>query len=178
MLGEWEWLERIQRLYELNDERLQTDVDTPERKQAQARLYQHLLEMKSVRDEQINDPKLHEKGKEVLYMLVRYWEGLIVFSDHPEVPLDNNEAERMLRGPVVGRKNYYGSGSDWSGQLAAMVFSILATAEKSGLNPLTYMKAYLQACAEAGGKPPEAMDSFLPWKMSDKDREVLSAPAA
>jgi hypothetical protein len=32
--------------------------------------------------------------------------------------MDNNTAERAERGPVVGRKNYYGSGSLWSGQLA------------------------------------------------------------
>ena len=36
--------------------------------------------------------------------------------------MDNNTAERVERGPVVGRKNYYGSGSVWSGQLAAMTF--------------------------------------------------------
>jgi len=33
--------------------------------------------------------------------------------------MDNNEAERRLRNPVVGRKNYYGNGSVWSGVLSA-----------------------------------------------------------
>jgi transposase len=33
------------------------------------------------------------------------------------VPMDNNTAERDARLAVVGRKNFYGSGSLWSGQL-------------------------------------------------------------
>jgi hypothetical protein len=37
--------------------------------------------------------------------------GLTLFVDYPEVPMDNNYGERQLRNPVVGRKNYYGSGS-------------------------------------------------------------------
>ena len=41
--------------------------------------------------------------------------------------MDNNTAERMLRNPVVGRKNYYGSGSVWSAHLAARMFSVLQT---------------------------------------------------
>ncbi|MBV8268916.1 MAG: transposase, partial [Planctomycetaceae bacterium] len=45
-----------------------------------------------------------------------------MFGEHPEVPMDNNTAERAERGPVVGRKNYSGSGSVWSGRLAAMMF--------------------------------------------------------
>jgi hypothetical protein len=40
-----------------------------------------------------------------------HWDCLTVFVGHPEVPLDNNTAERAQRGPVVGRKNYYGSGA-------------------------------------------------------------------
>lgn len=47
-------------------------------------------------------------GKALNYML-KLWPGLTVFLDNPEVPLDNNAAERALRGVVVGRKNHYGS---------------------------------------------------------------------
>ena len=41
-----------------------------------------------------------------------HWSGLTVFVDHPWVPMDNNVAERAARLPVVGRKNFYGSGSN------------------------------------------------------------------
>ena len=41
----------------------------------------------------------------------------------PRIPLDNNASERQVRGPALGRKNYYGSGALWSGRLAATLFS-------------------------------------------------------
>jgi hypothetical protein len=61
--------------------------------------------------------------------------GLTVFVEHPEVPMDNNTGKRLERGPVVGRKNYYGSGAFWSGQLAAMLFSLFQTLCLWDLNP-------------------------------------------
>ncbi len=53
--------------------------------------------------------------------------GINSFVGRPEVAMDNNTAERILRNPVVGRKNYYGSGSVWSAHLAAMLFSVIQT---------------------------------------------------
>ena len=46
------------------------------------------------------------RGLKVLESLGNHWTGLTVFVEHPEVPMDNNTAERSERGPVVGRKNY------------------------------------------------------------------------
>ena len=34
----------------------------------------------------------------------------MVFVANPQVPMDNNIAERRMRNPGMGRKNYYGSG--------------------------------------------------------------------
>jgi transposase len=170
------WVERIGRLYQLNNKRLDARRDSPEYEQAQTRLREQVGGIESIMHAQMADPNLHKKGKDVLYMLARHWEGLTVFLDYPEVPLDNNEAERLLRIPVVGRKNFYGSGSAWSGDLAAMMFSILATAKSNGLNPLTYLQAYLQACAQAGGNVPDTLERFLPWKVSDEDRNAWQNP--
>jgi transposase len=90
---------------------------------------------------------------------------------YPQLPLDNNTAERALRGPVIGRKNYYGSGSVASAQLASRVWTITATAERAGLNVLTYLHSYLEACAQAGGKPPDTqtLTRFLPWAADPAD---------
>ena len=49
--------------------------------------------------------------------------------------LDNNESERLLHTPVVGRKNFYGSGARWSGEEAAMLWTIFATAQMNGAKP-------------------------------------------
>jgi len=115
---------------------------------------------------------LHPAAAKVLATLDREWDGLARHREYPELPLDNNTAERALRGPVVGRKNYYGSGSVISAQLASHVFTITATAERAGLNPLAYLTAYLQECARAGGTAPtgEQLTRFLPWAVSTQDR--------
>ena len=48
--------------------------------------------------------------------------------------MDNNAMERRLRARPWARKNYYGSGAEWSGRLAAMLFSLLATLAMWGIN--------------------------------------------
>ena len=94
-----------------------------------------------------------------------------MFVGHPEVPMDNNAAERQLRGPVVGRKNYRGSGSVWSGQLAGMLMSIFQTLCQWGLNPRQWLEEYLDECAKSGGKPPEQLGRYLPWEMTEQQRQ-------
>ncbi len=90
--------------------------------------------------------------------------------------MDNNRAENTIRTPVTGRKNYYGSGSIWSAQLAAMLFSILQTLALWGINPRHWLTRYLTACAENGGSAPQDIDPFLPWSMDETRRAALGRP--
>jgi len=64
--------------------------------------------------------------------LKKNWLELTVFVDHPRIPMDNNLAERILRPAALGRKNYYGTHSEWSGRFTAMCMSILQTAGHHG----------------------------------------------
>ncbi|MCP3879377.1 MAG: IS66 family transposase, partial [Sulfitobacter sp.] len=116
------------------------------------------------------------KQEKVLASLLDHWSGLILFVEHPEVPMDNNRAENTIRTPVTGRKNYYGSGSIWSAQLAAMLFAILQTLVLWGINPRHWLTLYLTACAENGGSAPQDIDPFLPWSMGDTRRAALGRP--
>jgi transposase len=97
-----------------------------------------------------------------------------LFVDHPEIPMTNDEAERQMRVPAVARKVFYGSGSLWSGQLAAMLFSIFATLRRWKLNTRKWLTAYLQACAENGGKAPPDVTMFLPWNLSERRRQEFA----
>ena len=87
--------------------------------------------------------------------------------------MDNNLSERRLRGPALGRKNYYGSGALWSGRLAASLFSILATLQLWQINPRLWLNWYLQSCAEAGSQAPTEIEPFLPWSLSPDVRAKL-----
>ena len=89
--------------------------------------------------------------------------------------MDNNTAERDMCGPVVGRKNFFGSGALWSGQLAATLYSLFTTLKLHGINARTWMLAYLQACAANGGAAPTDLSSFLPWSMDEARLQVMRA---
>jgi transposase len=116
------------------------------------------------------------KQKKVLASLLEHWSGLTLFVKHPHVPMDNNRGENSIRTPVTGRKNYYGSGSLWSAELAATLFSLLQTLVLWGINPRHWLRGYLDACADNGGCPPQDLDPFLPWSMDAARRTALSRP--
>ena len=71
------------------------------------------------------------------------------------MPLDNNATERALRGPVVGRKNHYGSKSRLGTQVAATLYSVLETAKLHAIDPAKYLAAAVVA-ADRG-------EVLLPW---------------
>jgi transposase len=120
--------------------------------------------------------ELHKAQRQVLVSLRNHWQGLTVFVTHPEIPMDNNPAERAIRNPVTGRKNYYGSGSIWSAELAAVMFSLFQTIELWQFNPRHWLQEYLAACAQQGGTVPADLTPFLPWRMSEDRRRQLAKP--
>jgi len=167
-LKEWalQWLQRIRELYRLNRERLALPASTPEYETAEKKLRLAVQNMQTQRDAELADLQLREPCRKVLSSLAEHWQGLTRFVDDPRLPMDNNASERRLRGPALGRKNFYGSAAEWSGRLAAMLFSIFATLQMWKLNPRTWLQAFLQKCAQAGGKAPEDIRPFLPWNLS------------
>lgn len=124
-----------------------------------------LADIDTTRREQAAVHSLHPAARTVLATLDREWDGLVRHRDFPDVALDNNAAERALRTPVVGRKNYYGAQAEWAAHLAARVWTLTATAERNGREPLAFLTGYLNACADAGGKPPEdtTLEQFFAW---------------
>jgi transposase len=169
----WSWVEEIGELYQRNDKRLALRDKPSEYAEADRLLREHVEHLRQRRDQELSQPELRLPQRKVLTSLQNHWDGLTVFVDHPEVPLDNNTAERCHRGPVVGRKNFYGSGSLWSGRLAAMVFSLFQTIQLWQMDIGRWLTEYLSACAKANGKPPPDLRLYLPWNMSPEQRKRL-----
>jgi transposase len=160
------WLRRIRDLYAANRRRL----DAPEDVTADQEV-RHIVD--SIRQqflEELADPALQTPCRKALTSLQDHWDGLTRFVDDRRIPMDNNAMERRLRNPALGRKNYYGSGAEWSGRLAAMLFSLLATLEMWGINARLWLTEYLQACAAAGGRAPADLNPFLPWNRPEAKR--------
>lgn len=172
-----EWLRRIRHLYRVHRERLQHPLDTAKFQEQDALLRRAVEAMRVQAVEELSNPKLRQPCRKVLESLEEHWTGLVRFVDDPRIPMDNNASERAGRGPAVARKNFYGSGSLWSGRLAAAMFSLSATLAHWKLNPRRWLTWYLESCAAAGGKAPEDIQPFLPWNLSDERRVALGAPA-
>lgn len=173
------WLQRIGELFHLNKQRVaawKKDPRGPKFAEHDAVLRAHIEDFRIARDEELKHEKLPAVRKRILTSLVNHWDGLMIFVDHPDVPMDNSEAERQLRGPAMGRKNYWGSGAKWAGELAERCFSLFATLLLAGINVRTWLTAFLTACAEAGGGAPAWAAQLLPWNLSPSDRQAFQQP--
>jgi transposase len=114
-------------------------------------------------------PALPESGlrKAMEYMTNR-WTGLTLFLGNPDIPLSNNTTERAQRGPVIGRKTFYGSHSRRGTDAAALLYSLIESAKLFGINPEAYLRFALQAALNKEEIP-------LPHEV--KDRAELQLPA-
>ena len=83
----------------------------------------------------------------------RRWSKATLFLDEPCVPLDNNAAERALRGLVVGRKNHYGSKSRRGTEVAAVFYTLIESAKLCCVEPGAYLTRATEA-ALSGTEPP------------------------
>lgn len=104
-------------------------------------------------------------GKAAAYTVAN-WDRLTRFVEDARIPLDNNATERALRGPVVGRKNHYGSKSRRGTEVAATLYTILETVKLHGVNPAAYLAAAVTA-ADRGV-------ALLPWEFASAAAAVAA----
>ena len=167
-----DWISEIHWLDSLNDDRVACWNNAAQLAEKQDLVEKQLAKMAAQRDDQLENPDLKPAQVKVLRSLERNWAGLTVFLGDPDIPIHNNVAERALRSPAVGRKNYYGHHAKWSGDFAVMMMSLLQTAAQHKLKVQAYLLHYLETCA-CLGKVPEDLESYLPWNLSKKKQEAL-----
>jgi transposase len=102
-----------------------------------------------------------ELAKAICYSLGR-WPSLTRYRDDGRIEIDNNAAERALRGVALGRSNYLFMGSDSGGERAAAIYSLVETAKLNGLDPQAYLRDVLARIAE---HPINRIDELLPWNI-------------
>ena len=182
-LTDWcqEWIERIAAIYRLNEARLahynhslEIDRQTAEFEAAQAELKEVVDRLFAHAERELAELSDGAHEAKPLRSLVNHREGLCVFLDKPQVPLDNNQAERALRAPVIGRQLSFGSDSEDGALLTARMYAVVGTLKMNGIDVLRWLEAWLEACAENGGRAPEDLSPWLPWSMSEERRRVLS----
>lgn len=86
-------------------------------------------------------PKSPE-GRAVRYTL-KNWTALTQYCDNGDLHIDNNAVERAIRGIAVGRANWTFFGSDEGGRTAAVLRSLVASCQRVGVDPFTWLKDLL-----------------------------------
>ena len=118
-----------------------------------------------------------ELAQAIGYSLVR-WQALTRYRDDGRIEMDNNAAERALRGVALGRGNYLFMGSEAGGERAAAIYSLVETAKLNGLDPEGYLREVLGRIADF---PLNRIDELLPCNIvrhDDEQRQTARAMAA
>ena len=91
------------------------------------------------------------------------WPALRRYCEDGDLEIDNNGAERSLRGIAVGRKNWLWYGSDNGGHTAAVLTSFVATCKRLHIDPFAYLRDVFERIS---AHPASRLSEFLPdqWK--------------
>ena len=175
------WLIQIGKLFALNHKRFalwsSNNNFGSAWNQISSKLAAHLESMQLAWQQQLQEP-LPKQQRTAILSLQKHWSGLTLFLNDPRIPLDNNKAERLLRNCVNLRKNSYGSGVEWVGNLSAKLFTIFQTWLINGFDPQSLLLDYFDHCSATPGKPPPSIDKFLPWKMSEERQLAFRLPSS
>jgi transposase len=102
-------------------------------------------------------PKSPE-GQAIAYTLSN-WEALVRYCENGDLEIDNNGAERSLRGVAVGRKNWLFFGSDNGGRTGALLNSLIATCKRLRIDPFAYLR---DVFARISAHPNNRLEELLP----------------
>lgn len=103
----------------------------------------------SLADDEYSDDDARRLGKR----LTKYCDGLFTFLDYPDVPFDNNLAERMIRPAVILRKNSQSNRSEKGAATQAVLMSVYRTLKLRGHNPMNVIADALRTYLATGILP-------------------------
>ena len=93
-------------------------------------------------------------SRRLVKRLKRHQAELFTFLDHPDVPSDNNHAERQIRPAVIVRKNSYANGSEEGAETQAILMSVFRTLKQRGHNPVSAVLDAVRIYLKTGQLPP------------------------
>jgi transposase len=169
-----EALRRIGKLYEIEADI--TGLSAELRQKTRKDLAVPILDEMKIwfRDQRRRLSSKSNLAKALQYALTR-WEALVLYTADGRIGIDNNPAERSLRGIAITRKNFLFLGSDAGGERAAVLYTVLETAKLNGLNPEAYLADIIDRMAK--GHPINRLSELLPWNWKQKGAERVKAYA-
>lgn len=158
-------LELIRQLYAIEDEAKPLDHSARrELRQQQARPILDQIRTWLDTQKPIVLPR-SPMGEAITYVL-NQWDALCRYTEQGYLNIDNNAAERALKRVAIGRKNWLFAGHDDAGRSHATLYTLIASAQRHGIDPHAYLRSVL---AKIATTPISQLDQFLPekWKAED-----------
>jgi transposase len=155
-------LQRIGKLYEIEADIRGRPPDDRRRERVE-RAAPLLGELHAWLREQLGAVSAKSDLAQAIGYSLAHWQALTRYCEDGRIEIDNNAAERALRGVGLGRKNYLFFGSDAGGERAAAIYSLVETAKLNGLDPEAYLRDVLGRIAE---HPINRIEELLPWNIA------------
>ncbi len=87
-------------------------------------------------------------GQAIDYTLSR-WEALTRYVTDGRLEIDNNLCENSIRPTAIGKKNFLFIGHPEAGQRSAVIYSVLGSCRRHGLNPAEYLQDVFERLPKA-----------------------------
>lgn len=156
------FIARFRELYKIEDEGEGLSPDERQRQRAlRAPAIWEQMRLKAI---ELRATLLPESslGKAVRYFLNEY-DALQVYLESPEYKIDNNLVENAIRPSCVGKKRWLFIGHPEAGWRSAVIYSILQSCRRRGINPQDYLTDVLRRLP---GLKTTELEPLLPgnWK--------------
>ena len=155
-------LKRIGKLYEIEAD-IRGRPPEERRRERVERAAPLLSELHAWLRERLGEVSAKSELAQAIGYSLTHWQALTRYCEDGRIEIDNNAAERALRGVGLGRKNYLFFGSDAGGERAAAIYSLVETAKLNGLDPEAYLRDVLERIAE---HPINRIEELLPWNIA------------
>ena len=154
-------LEQISEIYKI--EAKIKGLDPNERQRCRQEESKQLVEQLFINLKKYRD-KLPQKSGTVkaINYAMNHQIALMRFLDNGKIEIDNNAAERAMRGIAIGRKNWTFAGSDKGGHTAANIYSLIETAKLNDINPQKYLRQVLATIQDYNSNN---LADLLPWNI-------------
>jgi hypothetical protein len=136
------FVEQYKEIYRLNE--LSKGRSPPEVLELRAQMVPHFEAMKVRALERLAAYSSKSSIAKAMGYLLKNYAELTLFTGDPQLPIDNNPQERLLRNPVIGRKTWYGTHSKRGALTTAILFTLVESCKLNQVNPRAYFKRLIE----------------------------------
>lgn len=154
----FEALQRIAGLYAIETEGKQLTIETRQQLRAEKSLPVLDALYDWLRQTRMQTVHGGASAKALDYTLKR-WPSLVRYAHTGNLPIDNNPVENSIRPIAIGKKNWLFAGSERAGQRAAVIQTLLGTAQLNSIDPAAWLKNIL---TKLPTWPNNRIDELLP----------------